>query len=617
MTGLDGIPREVRDSISSQLFRHSPSSILVIDRDFRVVAANERFVGVFGPAQGKHCYEVYKDRDRICEECQTAKTFKDGRVRIHEGSGIDRNGRPAYYVVHIAPIFDRQGGIPYVMEMSYDVTESQALQRRYNVLFERVPCYVAIINRDLRIVRANEMLRHTFGDRVGERCYRVYKGRETPCEDCPAARTFRGEGNCTARQVGVDKNGNPTVYVVSTAPLAREGEDFEHIIEMSVDVTENEKLSAELLKESRFRENLQESALDALVAVDAKERVQIFNPAAEALFKVEADEVIGKGAAERFLPEAFLDLVRRGGDTLLLPETEVRTEAGESLPVRLSGTVLREADRVIGGAAFLQDLTSYKQLERENLENERLAAVGQTVAQLAHGIKNILTGLQGGMYVMNSGIKRSDQARTRKGWEMLERNVSRITELVKGFLGFSKGHLPEVKLVDPGDVAREVYELYQDAAQKRGVILRLELEGAMDPAWMDPEDMHACLENLVSNALDACQTAERGPEQTDRNGELRVTIRATEKDEVILYEVADTGCGMDYEIKNRVFTTFFTTKGLGGTGLGLMVTRKIVQEHGGKISVDSTPGEGSVFRIRLPRRRLPGPKTEQPTLKTE
>ena len=127
--------------------------------------------------------------------------------------------------------------------------------------------------------------------------------------------------------------------------------------------------------------------------------------------------------------------------------------------------------------------------------------------------------------------------------------------------------------------------------------LELQAPPQLPPANLDAEDMRVCIENLVSNAMDACQVAD--------NEELKVTIRVLERDGVISYEVADTGCGMDYEVKRKVFTTFFSTKGLGGTGLGLLVTRKIVHEHGGRIEVESTPGQGSVFRIDLARERLP------------
>jgi signal transduction histidine kinase len=84
-----------------------------------------------------------------------------------------------------------------------------------------------------------------------------------------------------------------------------------------------------------------------------------------------------------------------------------------------------------------------------------------------------------------------------------------------------------------------------------------------------------------------------------------VTVRTFEKNGIITYEVSDNGGGMDYEVKKKVFTTFFTTKGLGGSGLGLLMTKKIVQEHGGKIDLESKPGEGTTFRIKFPRRRLP------------
>ena len=191
----------------------------MIDRDFKVVVANSNFKAVFGDAVGKHCYEIYKGRDSVCEHCMAARTFEDGKIRVNDEDGIDKEGRPAHYVVHIAPVYDEVGEIPYVIEMSYDLTETKSLQREYNVLFERVPCYVAVINRELRVVRANSLLRETFGDCVGEHCYEVYKHRTTKCPDCPALKTFASGGSYQAEHVGIDKQGEPTHYVVSTCPL--------------------------------------------------------------------------------------------------------------------------------------------------------------------------------------------------------------------------------------------------------------------------------------------------------------------------------------------------------------------------------------------------------------
>ncbi len=184
------LPAEIRTWIGRQLFEHVPNNIAVIDRDFKVVVANSNFKSVFGDAVGKHCYEVYKKRSSPCEHCMAARTFEDGKIRVNDEDGVDKEGRPAHYVVHLAPVYDEVGEIPYVIEMSYDLTETKSLQREYNVLFERVPCYVAVINRELRVVRANALLRETFGECVGEHCYEVYKHRTTKCPDCPALKTF-------------------------------------------------------------------------------------------------------------------------------------------------------------------------------------------------------------------------------------------------------------------------------------------------------------------------------------------------------------------------------------------------------------------------------------------
>ncbi|MBW1810504.1 MAG: PAS domain-containing protein [Deltaproteobacteria bacterium] len=480
------LPVEVRNWVGRQLFENVPNNIVVIDRDFKVLTANENFKQVFGEPQGKYCYEVYKNEKKVCDNCMAARTFEDGKVRTNDEVGFDRNGRPAHYVVHIAPVFDEIGKIVYVIEMSYDVTQNKSLQREYNILFERVPCFVSVINRDLKIVKANELLRSTFGESLGEHCYEVYKNRSEQCPDCPAIKTFADGKTYSAEQVGISKTGDLTHYIVSTTPLSRSGREFSHVIEMSADVTDAHRLSEELVRESYFRGVLIDNILDALVAVDVSGTVNIFNQAAESLFNVEAKDVIGKSKGRRFLPQEFQEAIKNRGSTVALAESSVTNTAGEIIPVRVAGSVLWDKDQVIGGAVFLQDLREIKKLEKEKLENERLAAVGQTVAQLAHGIKNILTGLQGGLYVIKSGMRSGSQEKTDKGWNMLERNVGRITELVKGFLSFSKGYVPKARLVDPNEVAEEVYSLFKNAAKEQGIQLSYEPK---------PDVAHVCGRN--------------------------------------------------------------------------------------------------------------------------
>jgi signal transduction histidine kinase len=234
--------------------------------------------------------------------------------------------------------------------------------------------------------------------------------------------------------------------------------------------------------------------------------------------------------------------------------------------------------------------------------------VGQTVSGLAHTIKNILMGLEGGMYMVHSGLNKDDKERTKEGWGILEKNFDKITTLVKDFLSFAKGRRPNVQMIDPNQLIKDIIDLYSDSANQAGIKLIPRLDSNLVPASLDPDGIHTCLTNLVSNALDACVMSEK------KNPQIVLSTR--QENDTLIFEVSDNGMGMDYNIKQKLFTTFFTTKGGGGTGLGLLTTRKIVQEHGGAIDFESEEGKGSVFRLCFPRKRLPAPMDEEEKAKT-
>ncbi len=574
-----------------------PFNIAIIDREYRVVDANENFKEYFGPWEGKYCYQVYKGLNEPCPTCQANQTFLDGMVRVADESGHDRHGRACHYVVHMAPLKDGKGDIPYLVEMSTDLTATRRWQREYNLLFERVPCYVAVIDRDYKIIRANEKFRKAFGESTGEFCYQVYKRRNSPCPDCPAAESFRDGKEHVGTQVGQLRDGSTAHYVMSTAPLAKLSDGSAHVIEIAADITHVVNLKEELHEAHDLYESLIRNQASGIVVLDEEKKVKLINPVGYEILALGSADIVGIDQLQQMLPAFFFEDHEDDGDDVSdWNETTIRNSRGEEIPVLLRTVELTSGNKNLGRAAFMRDLRPIKALEKEKLDAERLAAVGQTVAGLAHTIKNLLMGLEGGMYMVDTGMRKGNADRIAEGWEVLQTNFEKTTTLVKDFLSFAKGRLPDLKWTDPNDLMQAIYDLYQDTASQQGVKLRLDLKQDIDAVFLDPEGIEASLTNLLSNGIDAVIL--RG------NDDGQVVLSTRDEGSDLIFEVKDNGCGMDWDVKQKIFTTFFTTKGGEGTGLGLLTTRKIIQEHYGKIEVDTVEGVGTTFRVRLPRRQL-------------
>jgi signal transduction histidine kinase len=199
------------------------------------------------------------------------------------------------------------------------------------------------------------------------------------------------------------------------------------------------------------------------------------------------------------------------------------------------------------------------------------------------------------VYVVDSGITRGKEERIRSGWTMVKNNVEKVSELVKGILYASKEREPEYTEIDPAKLLAEICDLYEERARSEGIELIRAFDSELGPCLLDPASIHSALANLVANAVEACR-------KVDRSRARHVTVRGCVESERLFLQVGDNGSGMPEEVKEKLFSKFFSTKGSKGTGLGLVITKKVVHEHGGIISVESAPGKGTTFTMEIPRR---------------
>ncbi len=246
---------------------------------------------------------------------------------------------------------------------------------------------------------------------------------------------------------------------------------------------------------------------------------------------------------------------------------------------------------------YTQNLEQLVQVKTQQLvEAERLAAVGQTVAGLSHAIKNITGGLKGGTFVLEKGIELNDQKYLMQGWEMIRGNVDKITNLSLDLLNYAKATELNIQACDPRQPAQEVIDLMRPRAQELGVELVSDFSQDLKDCHFDADLICRCLLNLVTNAIDACRNDD--PAAPDKTVTVRVK-RA--RGWGVEYQVLDNGCGMNAKTKKKIFQHFFSTKGSEGTGIGLMISKKIIDEHSGVISFKSEEGAGAQFFIKLPK----------------
>jgi signal transduction histidine kinase/pSer/pThr/pTyr-binding forkhead associated (FHA) protein len=232
-------------------------------------------------------------------------------------------------------------------------------------------------------------------------------------------------------------------------------------------------------------------------------------------------------------------------------------------------------------------------LMANQVQQERLAAVGQAIASLSHYIKNILQGIQGGSHAVESGLTHVNVDAVGQGWEIVRRNLHRINSLVLDMLSYSRQAPPNLVKTSVNAVIREVAELAQPAAREKKVALTTKLDTALPEISIDPDGLHhACL-NIVNNAIEAVPTL---------TGKVEISTRLSPAANEVCITVADNGPGVPPEEELKIFQAFYSTKGQKGTGLGLAAAKKIVDEHDGRIVVKSQPGEGAAFTIRLPRK---------------
>jgi PAS domain S-box-containing protein len=456
-------------------FNEMPCYVSVHDPKLKIVAANPLFKKRLGDKVGRSSWEVYAGKTGAKFKCPAEQTFKTGKGLRTKATVITSNGDKAPVIVHTAPIRNQDGGVELVVEISADITEVKRLreelhrtQQRYQQLFDEVPCYISVQDRQFRLTATNRRFKEDFDVELGAFCHEVYKLRDEPCPNCPVARTFEDGRSHQAEMVVTSKAGEQYNVLIWTAPLKNTAGEITHVMEMSTNITQIRKLQ------------------------------------------------------------------------------------------------------------------------------DHLSSLGLKISSISHGIKSLLTGLDGGMYLMETGFAKDKPGRVKAGYEDLKTIVSRIRKLVHNILFFAKERELKRDRVDILNFAEDVASTIEPKIKVESIEFVCDFGTSLGALEMDAGVVRLALINILENALDACIE-----DEAQKSHKIIFSVQGNDKQ--ITFEIKDNGIGMDRETRESLFTLFFSSKGNKGTGLGLFIAHKIIDQHGGKISVESKPGRGSNFMISIPK----------------
>ena len=470
---------------------------------------------------------------------------------------------------------------------------------QYHRYWEEMPCYLSVHDRDFRIIDGNRRFREDFAERMGQYCYKVYKGREEICPDCPVEATFADGRNHPSEQLLITREGVEVPVVVHTTPIFDDAGEVVAVMEMHTDIGEVKRLQSELQRSQERLAQLFEE-VPCFITVQGPDRVIQH---ANRKFRETFGDPVGESCFKMYKhrdEQCLVCPMQQTFDTGEIREHEeiLFTKTGEKLNGLCTTAPLRTSDGEVEAVIEMCfDITQIRELQSQ------LASIGLLVGSISHGIKGLLTGLDGGIYMVNTGFAKDKPERVEKGWEMVQRNVERIRSMVLDILYYAKDRELAVEDVDLAALVSEFREGLEKKASDADTTFEVYIAEDTGVFPGDPQAIRAMLLNLLENSLDACRMDKDKDSHT-----IRLGIRRDAQ--MMVIEVEDNGMGMDQETREKLFSLFFSSKGIKGTGLGLFISNKIVDKHGGSIGVDSEPGRGTKFEIRLPLVASPSIKSE-------
>jgi PAS domain S-box-containing protein len=587
-------------------------TLTIQDRDYNIIYQNELSrIASGGDHLGEKCYRAYEHRDKVCNGCPVEKAFKDGKSHTAERQTVPPSGEVAFWENTASPIRDARGEIVSCLELARDITERKQAEKaladevtRRRILVDQSLDGIVVLDEEARVVEANQR----FAEMLGYSPEEVRKlhtwdwDKNFPPEKLLEMGRAVDEKGLHLETRHHRKDGSVIDVDISINGTVVAGQKL--IFCVCRDITERKRAEKALEESQKFSSSLLESSPNPISVFNPDLSIRYVNPAFEKLTGFTLTEIAGMKAPFPWWPEGKSEQIIAGlknsmehGGRRSGTEWNFRKKNGERIWLTVkSAPVIQEGKPVYLVINWL-DITERKQAEEELkaaqerlIRSEKLAAIGQLAGGVGHELRNPLSAIKTAAQYTRKKLAASELAASEpKALEFLgliDEEVDRANKVITDLLSFSRVAKPTVSPVKVESIIRDA--LGHVAVPENATVVT-DVSPELPMVMVDAGQIQQVFVNVILNALEAM------PEGG------RLEIRANSKDDFVTVECTDTGSGIPEAVVGKIFEPLFTTKAKG-IGLGLAMSKNIMERHGGDIGVQSKDGEGTTFTISLPTR---------------
>jgi PAS domain S-box-containing protein len=585
--------------------------IYMVNDDYTVEYMNDFMKALFGEGLGKKCHEVLSGSEKPCSWCNNNKIFEENKV--HHSEVYVESVDKTFYLSEL-PVKNQDGTrskLSIYRDITYRKDQEEKLkssQASYQRLFSHVGCGVFISSKKGQFIDVNPALLKMLGYQNKDEFLSLDLAKDVylkPEDRRKYTQIIEKNGKVIDYEVIWRRRDGNILHILLTSNVryGSNGEilGYEGIV---VDQTQRKKQEDEIKKAHDFLDKIISCSPDAIMAIDPKGILKLWNQGAEDVFGLKSDQVVEKMTIQQIFSKKVAKNVNEmlrgeksgGPGKLISYPLNFTKDNGEFLEGNLSGSILYdEKGNELATVALFVDLKERLHTERELssarqhlLQSEKLAAMGRLTSQIAHEMNNPLFGIMNTLELMKTEI--SPENKRRKLLDMSLSEIMRLADMLKKMLSFSKPDQDKRLKIDINVVIDELMLLYEKRFRESSIKVKLDLTDDPGVILASRDQLRQVFINLFSNAMYAM------PE----GGKLEISTKVISK--MLHIIVKDTGTGIKSEHIKKIFDSFFTTKteSVQGVGLGLSVCYGFIQDHDGDIVVESEYGEWTKFVVTLP-----------------